>query len=242
MTAGRFFPNLITFAGLFCGFLGIVHIDIAYGSLWVAGFMILLAAFFDLFDGKVARAMQSESVTGHHLDGLVDMVNFGVLPGILMHVLLIKAHTDWIQMEQALVAFAIPAGTAYRLAKFTSSEGEEPFFRGLPSPAAGILVGSLPLIMRYDLLLINYQTVYLTEFVLNPWFLLAITFLVPLLMISNIPMFKLTFNKAVWKQNPTTPVFLAISAVLFALLFFTAIPLIVLLYLLMSILLKKQFQ
>lgn len=247
MTAGRFFPNLITFAGLFSGFVGIVHL--IYGNMLVAGSMIFLAAFFDLFDGKVARAMQSESTTGHHLDGLIDMVNFGVLPGLLLHFLLIKTHSNWIQSLYlgdaslvALMAFVLPMGTAYRLAKFSSSEEKEPFFRGLPSPAAGILIGSLPLIMRYDLLLINYQTIYLTELVLNPTFLLIITLAVPLLMVSNIPMFKLTFNKNVWKKNQTTPVFLVISLILFVLLFFTAIPLIILIYILMSIILKKQFQ
>lgn len=246
MALTRYLPNLLTQANLFCGFIGLIHV--AYGNLALAGIMVIAAAVFDLLDGLAARGLQVHAKTGKQLDSLADIVSFGILPAVILHFLMIKTHTNWVNIlfllnlpVVALIPFAYAAGAAYRLAKFDVATDQEAHFKGLPVPAAGLLVASLPLILQFDMLLVQYQTIYLSEYVLNPWLILGIGIIVPLLMISNIPMFSLKFQSFEWAGNEYRIVFLSMAIVLFILLFFTAVPLIILLYVLMSILLKNKF-
>ena len=76
-------PNLITISALCAGLTGIRFA--INGQFQAAVAMILVAAVLDGLDGRIARLLRSESEIGAELDSLVDFVNFGVAPGLIMY-------------------------------------------------------------------------------------------------------------------------------------------------------------
>lgn len=80
-------PNLFTAANLICGVVSIL-LTLA-GRIDLAPFVIFLGAFFDFFDGFLARKLKVSSEMGKQLDSLADMVTFGLAPGLLMLVVIV---------------------------------------------------------------------------------------------------------------------------------------------------------
>lgn len=245
MKIEQYIPNTLTFANLLCGFLGIINV--IYGDLETAAILVFVAAIFDLLDGLAARALRVQSKTGKQLDSFSDMVSFGILPAALLMILLLKTHTNWVQFAYilnvpvvGLLGFAFPAGAAYRLARFNLDTEESSVFKGVPCPAAGLVVASLPLILENDLLVIGYETVYLTNVVLNPWLLLGLMVVIPLLMVSNLSMLSLKLSGLHWKGQQLPVIFVLFSVILFIFLYFAAIPIIFLLYIIISLLFQKR--
>lgn len=83
-------PNVITAFGLSCGLFVIFKMNsICFGETTsqvltgVTGILIL-AAFADLLDGAIARAMKAESDFGGVFDSLADAISFGVAPSVLI--------------------------------------------------------------------------------------------------------------------------------------------------------------
>jgi CDP-diacylglycerol--serine O-phosphatidyltransferase len=76
-------PNLITTAGLFCGFYSIIASLRA--EFLIAAIAIMAAHVFDTLDGRVARLTKTTSRFGIEYDSLCDLVAFGVAPGILVY-------------------------------------------------------------------------------------------------------------------------------------------------------------
>ncbi len=140
----KFIPNLVTLAAL-CSGLVAIRFAIA-GDLSVAVWLIVLAAVLDGLDGRLARMLKSESELGAELDSLVDFVNFGVAPAIVMEVWAFNGEegTAWV----ATLIYAVCC--VLRLARFNvgnrteDATREYQHFRGIPSPAGAILV-MLPL-------------------------------------------------------------------------------------------------
>ena len=84
----RFAPNFITLLSL-CS--GISSLKFAYQGNWkIAVLMILLAGFFDFFDGWLARKLKKSSQFGAELDSLSDFISFGVSPAVLVYLWSIK--------------------------------------------------------------------------------------------------------------------------------------------------------
>src|SRR4029079_12520558 len=83
-------PNIITAFGLSCGLFVIFKMtmtplgEATYAVLSATAGILLLAAFADLLDGAVARAMKAESEFGGLFDSMADAVNFGVAPSIIV--------------------------------------------------------------------------------------------------------------------------------------------------------------
>ena len=75
----RHIPNALTCCNLLCGCLAVI----CSSNALVALLFVLLAAFFDFFDGMAARSLKSYSAIGKDLDSLADMVSFGVAPAIV---------------------------------------------------------------------------------------------------------------------------------------------------------------
>jgi len=105
--------------------------------------MVLLAAFLDGIDGRVARMMRATSNFGVQMDSLADIVNFGVAPALVLYVYLLDQARSigWI----AALIFAISAGL--RLARFNvmAERQHKPkwlseYFVGVPAPAGALLV------------------------------------------------------------------------------------------------------
>lgn len=240
-------PNAITCCNLLCGCLAIVQ---AFdGKLIYAAGFVGMAAIFDFFDGFAARMLRVTSPIGKDLDSLADMVTFGVVPGIVMHKLLAlgffnsvfssKAdasaslrYTPELLQRQELISyipFIIIVFSAIRLAKFNNDTRQTTSFIGLPTPANAILICSFPLILAFG------NSPLANDVIENPYFLIIASVILSMFLIAEIPLFALKFRTFSWVGNRTRYIFLMISVVLLVLFRFTGIPLIILLYVLMSI-------
>jgi CDP-diacylglycerol---serine O-phosphatidyltransferase len=98
-----------------------------------ASMLIFLSAFFDLFDGRIARSLRVNNRLGVELDSLADIVSFGVAPALLFH-----SMTDpSIITDIALLLY--PSMGALRLARFNANPTEG-YYIGLPIPIAGLII------------------------------------------------------------------------------------------------------
>ena len=132
----------------------------------------------------------------------------------------------------AYFAFLIPVLAAFRLAKFNIDTRQTTSFIGLPSPANALFFASLPFILSatYSIDLPILQT-----WVSNYWVLLVMVFLISILMVVELPLFALKFSNLSWRDNAFRFVFLGISVALLIFLQFAAFPVIILLYIALSI-------
>jgi CDP-diacylglycerol--serine O-phosphatidyltransferase len=227
-------PNFITCLNLFCGCLALYF---AFrNELLYTSYLVGLAAVFDFLDGMIARVLKAYSEIGKQLDSLADMVSFGVVPGAIVFMLLSRANASAFGLPESILpffGFLITIFSALRLAKFNIDTRQTTSFIGLPTPACTMVVASLPLILENGSLL-QY------EIILNPYVLLVLTVLLSYLLIAELPLFALKFTNLTWQDNAVRFIFLGISVILLALLKFAAIPLIIVLYILLSIVKKTS--
>ncbi|MFW7377872.1 MAG: CDP-diacylglycerol--serine O-phosphatidyltransferase [Oligoflexus sp.] len=130
-------PNLFTTGNLFFGFFAIVK-ALQGDYLWASG-AIILAAIFDVLDGRVARLTRSTSEFGVQYDSLCDLVSFGVAPALLMY----HAGLNELGRPGWIICFMFMACGALRLARFNvqSSIGKASGdFTGLPIPMAALVI------------------------------------------------------------------------------------------------------
>src|SRR6202042_512519 len=118
-------------------------------KIYFASVFIGCAAVIDFFDGLVARLLKATSEMGKQLDSLADVVSFGVAPGLIVYEFLRMSYaqqTDGLDVNTLLLlpAFLIPCAGAYRLARFNIDTSQSYGFKGVPIPAAGLLVASFP--------------------------------------------------------------------------------------------------
>lgn len=194
-----------------------------------AAYLIGLAAVADFFDGLVARALHVSSPIGKDLDSLADMVSFGVVPGAILFKLLQTSLPEvglpsWV----AYSAFIVSIFSALRLAKFNNDTRQSDSFIGLPTPACTLLVAALPLILHQD-------SFGLTSIILNPWILLVLTLVLSGLLVAELPLFALKFKNLRWQDNSLRFIFLLLSLGLLIGLGYAAIPLVILLYVVLSV-------
>lgn len=150
-------PNTLTLGNLTLGFVSmLVASEITsdhpnpIGLFSLSGFLIILAALFDGFDGMAARALDATTELGADLDSLADLTTFGIAPGFLMYKMVFEGYKlDLFGQSELfpvgmLVAATYPICAAYRLARFNVASDPKSF-TGLPSPVAGVIVGIFPL-------------------------------------------------------------------------------------------------
>ena len=249
-------PNFITSLNLFCGCISIVLALAGYQYMWIAGIMIFVAAIFDFLDGLAARALHAYSEIGKQLDSLADMVSFGIAPSIIAFQLLntsigkqdifnpMSALEAIIQRQGAVnfyatysvsdfiitfSAFIIAIFSALRLAKFNIDTRQTTSFIGLPTPANAILFASLPLIVHFE------NSIMCNAIIFNTWILLLLVVIQSALLVAEIPLFSLKMKSLKWQENKTRYIFLSLAIVLIVTLQFKAIPLVILLYIVSSI-------
>ena len=238
-------PNLFTLLNLFSGLIAVI---LAFSDRLIeAAFFVMLGIFFDFFDGFFARLLKVSGELGKQLDSLADMVTSGVAPGIVMfQMLLMATHGKWFmelsceyknwqsfgEMEWSylpLLGLLIPLASAYRLAKFNIDERQTSSFIGLPTPALSLFVVSLPLILN------SSDISFFTEILKNKYVLIGITLIGSYLLNAELPLFSLKFKDYSWKNNIAKYVFLILSVVLIIFLKTVAIPMIIILYVIISI-------
>jgi CDP-diacylglycerol--serine O-phosphatidyltransferase len=134
-------------------------------------------------------------------------------------------------------AFLIAGAAAYRLAKFNIDQGQHSFFKGVPTPAVGLLVASFPLIYWYQYNKIGQfmGSVYFLPFM---YFLILLLFF---LMVSNIPMFSFKIKSIAIASIIHILLLLIIAVVSFFIFYWLAIPIVFLSYLVLSVIFKRKF-
>ncbi len=256
MNIKKHIPNAITCGNLLCGCLGLLVTS--WYRLDLAFIFMLLAAFLDFFDGFFARLLKVSSPIGKDLDSLADMVTFGVLPGFMMFRMLSlsvlgfnvglakEIYSSFSIGEPTLeaigilnlskydlylpfIAFLIPVFSAIRLAKFNNDTRQSDSFIGVPTPANAILIGSLAFILVRN----TGSDFNLSYFSKAP--LIALTLMMCYLLIAELPLFALKFKNFGWPDNKLRYSFLIISVVLLILFQVMAIPFIIFLYIVLSV-------
>lgn len=246
MSFKKHIPNFLTLLNLFFGTVAVFFA--VKEQLVVAAFFVFLGIFFDFLDGFAARILNVQGELGKQLDSLADVVTSGVVPGIVMFQLIlasvsnknwsIKGHSmfelslnDYLSIVYftSVIGLLITLAAAYRLAKFNIDERQTNSFIGLPTPAASLVVLSLPLILQYSS---NEIAINLIQ---NTWFLIGLTLLLCYMMNAEIPLFSLKFKDYSWKNNKVKFVFVFLTVVLVSLLQFIAIPIVILLYVILSL-------
>lgn len=251
-------PNLFTLLNLFFGCIAIVFILQTGQSIvaldgtgyfepvfpekmgWGALF-IFFAAVVDFFDGFVARLMKCPTERGKQLDSLSDVVSFGVAPGMILYQLLRLgyARTEGgldVSVGWLLPAFVFTGAVAWRLAKFNISTDQSDNFKGVPSPAAGLVVASFPLIIWfYNTDPESWQaSLNVPQFLITPWVLYAAVAFLSYLMTCNRTFIAIKFKDFSFKNNLLKYALLSLSLLLLVSLQWLAVPVIFLLYLLFS--------
>lgn len=243
MTLKKQVPNFITLLNLLSGSIAVYFA--ANNALILASYFVLLGIFFDFFDGFTARLLKVQGELGKQLDSLADVVTSGVVPGIIMVQLLLNSlknkHWEFSTLLDkpdfnyftmpffiSLAGLIITLGAAFRLAKFNLDERQTSSFIGLPTPAAALVVISFPLILEYS------NSRFLDMLIENTNFLILITLALTYLMNAEIPLFSLKFKNFGWKKDFIKILFIVIAISFIVLIKFIAIPMIILMYVLLS--------
>ena len=207
-------------------------------KIWWGSVCIGIAAIVDFLDGFVARLFKATSELGAQLDSLADVVSFGVAPGMIFYQLL---RISFIGTEDGLdvsvwalmPAVIFPCAGAYRLARFNVDKSQAYGFKGVPIPAAGLVVASLPLILLY-----NYFD--LNGILLNKWTLYIMIILLSWLMVSTLPLMALKFKDFSIKNNLPKFILLIVAVVAGIFLKWLAVPVVFLLYVIISLAVAKK--
>lgn len=247
-------PNLFTLLNLIFGALAILFIlqpgesIVNYnGEEWKlympekiqwGAICLFLAALVDFLDGFLARLLKADSAMGKQLDSLADVVSFGVAPGMIMYQLLRMAFAyeetgldtsiGWL-----LPAFLLPVAAAWRLARFNIDTAQSYGFKGVPAPAAGLFIASLPLIALY-----NYFG--LQSLLLNKWVLYGIILLISYLMVSTLPLMALKFKGFNLKKDWAKFGLIGIGLITALLFQWFAVPVVFIVYIVLSLGTQKK--
>lgn len=181
----KLFPNMVTIMGLCFGLFGLKYAIV--GKWEVAVGFIVIAAFVDGMDGRIARLLNASSPMGAQLDSLADFCNFAIAPALTLYMW--KMH-EIKGIGWAVALLFIICG-ALRLARFNVSLSDnselgqkrrDRFFQGIPAPC-GAGLSLVPMMIVF------FMNEKLPEpwFEMSPWVVIVTTALIALLLISNMP-------------------------------------------------------
>jgi len=208
-------------------------------KIWMASFFIGAAAVVDFLDGFVARLFKATSEMGKQLDSLADVVSFGAAPGFIIYQFLRLSYAQEdggvdISMAYLLPALLLPCAAAWRLARFNIDTSASTSFKGMPVPAAGIFIASLPLIYW------NVNEAWAIQLLINKWFLYGIVLLISGLMISTLPLLSFKFKDFSIKNNLPRYLIIIAAILAFVLAKWLAIPIVIFLYVILSLAFKNK--
>jgi CDP-diacylglycerol--serine O-phosphatidyltransferase len=238
MQIKKHIPNTITLFNLASGLLAIIAIFKGYYD--EAFLFVCLGIFFDFWDGFFARKFKVSGELGLQLDSLADVVTSGVVPGLMIFKLLQDIQEDDTSIYYLTedfyymgfvpyLGFIITLASAYRLAKFNIDTRQTDSFIGLPTPANALFIMSIPMI-QFD-----GTHEWLVNALFNPFVLIIISFVSAYMLNAEIPLFSLKIKDFSWDKNKLQVFFLTIAATLLLFLGFTALPIIILLYVVLSV-------
>lgn len=176
-------PNLLTLSSMFAGFYSIIaSLNSDYER---AAWAIMIASVFDALDGWVARMTHTATRFGIEIDSLADVISFGVAPGVLVYTWTLSSfgRVGW------LGSFFLVACGALRLARFNVQMGstEKKHFTGLPIPASALVIATTVLAYQELIdILEHLNLARIADAAGKDYWVLALTFLLAGLMVSNI--------------------------------------------------------
>ncbi|OXS99335.1 CDP-diacylglycerol--serine O-phosphatidyltransferase [Notoacmeibacter marinus] len=211
-------PNLVTVLALCFGLTGMRFA--IEGDMERAVYLVLVAAVLDGIDGRLARMLKATSRFGAQMDSLADIVNFGVVPAILLYsdLLHLTKPFGWI----AALIFAVACGL--RLARFnvmSENPGRAPwqgeYFVGVPAPSAAVLL---------------LVPVYLGVLGVEPSQTLAVlttayALLIAILMVSRLPVWSGKALGAKVPRDAVVPILLTVVIFAMLLYFYTFVTLVI---------------
>lgn len=226
-------PNFITSLNLLCGCMAIVFA--AEGEMAIAGLLIFASVVFDFLDGFAARLLKAQSTMGVQMDSFADLISFGVAPAMILFGIMSQSPQCVsgecvIETYRPYGAFLLPVFSALRLAKFNTDDDQSSYFKGLTTTANGMFIAALAIVWGYqpDSLMAGWMS--------ESRVLLAIVILHSYLLVSDYPMFAIKFKSFDWKSNILQYSFLLSALVGLILFSYTAIPFLIYLYILLSLL------
>ena len=219
MSLLRHIPNTLTSGNLVCGCVGLISV---FGNYPVEpAYFIWAACVFDFLDGFSARLLKVSSPIGKELDSLADMVSFGVLPAMAMYQWIdSSSEASWI----SYIALSIAVFSAIRLAKFNVDTRQTDSFIGVPTPANALFLTSLVFLPE------SIRAIMMTTPVLT-----GVVIIFSLLLVAPFELFALKFKDFSWAHNQIRFTFLALSVLLLVILKAGSLPIIILLYIVISL-------
>ncbi len=211
-------PNLFTLMNLSLGVMGI-HLILTSdpGIEPTIHYFIFAAAFFDLFDGLLARKLNVTSEFGVQLDSLADLITFGVLPTFI--------YAQYVALEGwGLLLLSVPICSAIRLALFNTDSSQTTSFKGISTTAHGLFVGVLPVVLYHK------STWFGEYFAGNELAIGALALFFSLLMVSPFRMLSFKFKNLLFKDNWERLLLILVSLVLVVLWQYDAAPYIMIIY------------
>ena len=205
-------PNLITVIAICAGLSGI---RLAFENRFeIAVIMVLIAAFLDGIDGRVARMLKATSRFGAEMDSLADIVYFGAAPALVLYAFLLDraGAVGWI----AALLFAIACGL--RLARF-NIQHDDPnrpawradYFTGVPAPAGALLV-MLPVYLGFLGMPLGASVAYGAS---------VYTVVIAFLLVSTLPVFSGKTSGTRVRGDAVMPLILAVAGYVLVLTSFT---------------------
>lgn len=228
----QWIPNALSLGNAVCGFLALYAIFHESNPI-LACWFILVAAIFDVFDGMLARSLGVAGPLGVQLDSLADVISFGAVPASMLYFILSK--NGWnMEWSLTLPAFML-AMSVLRLAKFNIDGNQNTDFMGLPTPANGLFWAGMAVIHSeaFDLAWLS--------FLQNEWVIAGLAILLSVFLNLPMPLLSLKFKALSIQGNEYrvalivgSLLILAIGVVFYA-NFFVMLPIVILLYLILSI-------
>jgi CDP-diacylglycerol--serine O-phosphatidyltransferase len=270
MNIKKHIPNAITCGNLFCGCLAIVSAFNGNLVLtaYLVGLAAILD-FFDGFaarllkvSGEIGKQLDSlaDMVTFGVVPGVVmfQMIKLSIFNFALSGDSSVDTESKIGMLSEISVlpyiAFLITIFSCIRLAKFNLDTRQSDSFIGVPTPANSILICSIPLILYYhydfsflsaghnSLVLPSHieNDSFIVQLMINPYFLIVLTILMSFLLVAELPLFALKFKNFQWRGNRIRYSFLITSLILLILFQFVAIPFIIFLYIVLSIVARTR--
>ena len=202
----KIIPSFLTILNLICGCFAIaLAFQFQFEAVLI---LVCLGNFFDFLDGFAARALNSVTNFGKHLDSITDVITSGVVPGVVVfqlfklsgnkvsdfEVLIFGYDLTFSLSLISFIAFIITIGSAIRLSKFNTSIGNDEFI-GLPTPANAIFFSALPVLINSELFIES------KEIFLNNYFLITSILFSVFLMNAQFRLFSLSISFEDFKSN-----------------------------------------
>ena len=142
----EFIPSIFTVMNMFIGFMAMGFL--MRGDPIRAGWLILFACFFDVFDGKLARLLGIPTRFGAEFDSFADTISFCAAPSLIIYLVYVEGLPP---LLGGLISFIPILFGTIRLAKYNLDQDKNPksYFIGLPTPMNAVMIVTF--------LLFNYQ-------------------------------------------------------------------------------------